>query len=141
MTEKRSYRRYTEDEKAAALADMILLGPGAVVAKYGIPLGTIKTWQQEYEIIHDPSVKKGRIEVLAMTYLEAAFQALIAQAYVVSQPDYIERQPAGELAILHGVVADKSIRLLDAIARHRPPAPELDADSVHRADPDRDPGQ
>lgn len=112
---KRAYRRYSDDEKAAALADVLLLGPGATAAKYAIPLGTLKTWQQEYQIVHDPSIKKQTIEALAMNYLEASLQALSAQAYVASQPEYIERQPAGELAILHGVMADKSVRLLDAL--------------------------
>jgi transposase-like protein len=115
VSEKRSYRRYTDEERAAALADVLLLGPGATAAKYDVPLGTLKTWQREYEIVYDPSVKKSRIEVLAITYLEASLQALTAQAYVISQPGYIERQPAGELAILHGVVADKAVRLLDAL--------------------------
>jgi len=115
--EKRRYRRYADEERAAALADIVLLGTGAVAAKYGIPLGTLKTWQQEYQIVHDPSVKKSRIEALAMNYLEASLQALSAQAYVISKPEYIERQSAGELAILHGVVADKAVRLLDALGR------------------------
>jgi transposase-like protein len=126
--EKRTYRRYSEEEKAAALADVLLMGPGATAAKYSVPLGTLKTWQREYEIVHDPSVKKGRIEVLVMTYLEASLQALSAQAYVASQPEYIERQPAGELAILHGVMADKSVRLLEALSRRQPGPPALDAD-------------
>ncbi len=133
MTEKRQYRRYTDEERAAAIADVILLGPGATAAKYAVPLGTLKTWQREYEIVHDPSIKKGRIEILAMTYLEASLQALTAQAYVISQPEYIERQPAGELAILHGVVADKAVRLLDALGageRHRLRVAELERDSA-----------
>jgi len=127
-TEKRAYRRYTDDEKAAALADVLILGPGATAAKYSVPLGTLKGWQREYEIVHDPTIKKGRIELLAITYLEASFQALIAQAHVISQPEYIDRQPAGELAILHGVVADKAIRLVDAISRHQPANPALDSE-------------
>ena len=117
MSDKRQYRRYTEEERAAALSDVVLLGTGATAAKYSIPLGTLKTWQQEYNIVHNPSIKKASIEALAMTYLEASLQALTAQAYVISQPEYIERQPAGELAILHGVVADKAVRLLDALGR------------------------
>jgi transposase-like protein len=124
---KRSYRRYTDEEKAAALADVALLGPGAVAAKYDVPLGTLKTWQREYEIVHDPSVKRGRIELLAITYLEANLQALTAQAYIASQPEYLDRQPAGELAILHGVMADKSLRLLEALTRHTP-ARAIDGD-------------
>ena len=126
--EKRRYRRYTDEEKAAALADVALLGPGAVSAKYDVPLGTLKSWQREYEIVHDPSIKRGRIEMLAITYLEANLQALTAQAYIASQPEYLDRQPAGELAVLHGVMADKSLRLLEALTRHTPPR-EIDADS------------
>lgn len=135
---KRQYARHSEEIKAAALADLVLLGPGATAAKYDIPLGTLKTWQQQYDIVHDPSVKKAVIEALAMTYLEASLQALTAQAYVTSQPEYINRQPAGELAILHGVMADKSVRLLDALAagdRRRARA-ALDADRVHSFDTD-----
>ena len=120
--QKRQYRRYSDEEKAAALADVPIFGPGAVAAKYDVPLGTLKTWQREYEIVHDPSVKRGRIEMLAITYLEANLQALTAQAYIASQPEYLDRQPAGELAILHGVMADKSLRLLEALTRHTPPA-------------------
>ena len=115
--EKRRYRKYSEQERAAALADVVLIGSSATSAKYDIPRSTIITWQQEFSIVHNPSIKKSVIEALAMTYLEASLQALTAQAYVISQPEYIERQPAGELAILHGVVADKAVRLLDALGR------------------------
>lgn len=115
--EKRKYRRYTDAERAAALADVYLLGTGATAAKYDIPRSTLTTWQEVYDVVHNPLVKKASIEALAMNYLEASLQALSAQAYVISQPEYIERQPAGELAILHGVVADKAVRLLDALGR------------------------
>lgn len=120
-------RKYTDELRAAALADVLLLGPGATAAKYDIPLGTLKTWQQQYQIIHDPSIKKGRVMALAASYLEANLQALIAQSYVASQPEYINRQAAEGLAILHGVMADKSVRLLEALhARSHEPA-ALDA--------------
>jgi transposase-like protein len=123
-------QRYSEELRAAALADVILLGPGATAAKYGIPRSTLSTWQQQFDIVHDPTVKKSRIEALAATYLEASLQALTAQAHVASDPDYIDRQPAEGLAILHGVMADKSVRLLEALYnadRRRARAAELDA--------------
>lgn len=113
-------RSYPEELKAAALADVVLLGPGATAAKYGIPRSTLSEWQKAHSIVHDPHVKKARVLDLAVTYLEANLQALTAQAYVASDPAYIERQPAEGLAILHGVMADKSVRLLEAIARHQP---------------------
>lgn len=108
-------RTYSEEERAAALADVVLLGQGATAAKYDIPRQTLATWQRKYEIIHDSALKKDRIGALAASYLEANLQALTAQAYVASQPDYINRQSADNLAVLHGVMADKSIRLLEAL--------------------------
>lgn len=116
---------YSDDLRAAALADVVLLGPGATAAKYGIPRSTLTTWQQTHDIVHDPSLKKARIMDLAATYLEANLQALTAQAYVTSEPEYIKQQSAEGLAILHGVMADKSVRLLEAIARHQPTDPAL----------------
>lgn len=113
-------RSYSEEFKAAVLADVLLIGPGATAAKHGIPRSTLSEWQKTYNIVHDPQSKKARVLDLAVTYLEANLQALTAQAYVASQPEYIERQPAEGLAILHGVMADKSVRLLEAIARHQP---------------------
>jgi transposase-like protein len=118
---------YSEEVRAAALADVILLGTGATAAKYGIPRSTLTTWQKQYDIVHNPSLKKVNIEFLAATYLEANLQALTAQAYVASQPEYIERQSAEGLAILHGVMADKSIRLLEALHAGSHRAAALDA--------------
>lgn len=136
MSEKRQYRRYTEDEKAAALADVVLIGTSAAAAKYGLPRSTLTTWQEIFAVVHNPVIKKDRIGQLVLAYLEANLQALIAQSYVVSQPEYIERQPADGIAILHGVMADKSVRLLEALHGSQPESPSLDADSVHREDAD-----
>jgi len=111
-----------DDVKAAAMADLVLLSPSAVAAKHGIKRATIYKWLEREKPLIGPDalsnvveLKKGRIGALAMEYLEANLNAQIAQAYVTSDPNYINRQPAGELAILHGVLADKSIRLLEAL--------------------------
>lgn len=112
-SKSRARQAYSDEVKAAALADLVLLGPGATAAKYGIPVGTIHSWSSR----NDPlaSLKKEHIGAIAARYLEANLQALIAQAYVASDPDYINRQPAESLAVLHGVMADKSIRLFEAL--------------------------
>jgi len=126
----------------AALADLVLLSPAAVAAKYGIKPATVRSWKRrDLPVIVESlqqiaTVKKARIGALALEYLEANFNAQIAQAYVTSDPNYINRQPAGELAILHGVLADKSIRLLEALQPHHADAHPPDADAVHRADLD-----
>ncbi len=106
-------RKYTDEAKAAALADLMLIGPGAASAKYGIPAGTLRSWQSRANPV--ATLKKDHIGALVATYLEANLQALTAQAYVASDPEYINKQPAESLAVLHGVMADKSVRLLEAL--------------------------
>lgn len=125
---KRPHTRYSEEIKGAALADVVLLGTSATAAKYGIPRTTLLTWQQQFTVVHNPSLKREYIGGLVAAYLEANLQALTAQAYVASDPEYINRQPADGLAILHGVMADKSVRLLEAISRHQPEPPALDGE-------------
>lgn len=106
---------YTDEQKAAALADALVIGQSAAAAKYGIPRSTLATWQTRYELRQTSTLKKESLGTLAAAYLEANLQALTAQAYVASDPDYIKQQPASDLAVLHGVMADKSIRLLEAL--------------------------
>ncbi len=60
--QKRRYRRYTEEERAAALADIVLLGSSATSAKYDIPRSTLITWQEQFSIVHNPTIKKASIE-------------------------------------------------------------------------------
>lgn len=110
-----------ETVKAAALADLVLMPPAAVAAKYGIKPATVRVWkarelpQALAGVSSVVAEKKERIGALFLEYLEASATALIAQAYVAAEPAYIERQPANELAILHGVIADKSVRLVEAL--------------------------
>lgn len=120
----RRRQSYSEDVQAAAMADVMLLGAGATAAKYGIPVGTLHSWQSRAQSL--ASLKKDHIGALVATYLEASLQALTAQAYVASDPEYIKQQPAESLAILHGVMADKSVRLLEALHAGSDPA-ALDA--------------
>lgn len=113
--------KIADEVKAAALADLVLMSPAAVAAKYQLNPKTVSVWKVRelpatLEMATEVVVqKKHVIAALALSYLEASLNAQIAQAYVASNPNYINRQPAGELAILHGVLADKSLRLLEAL--------------------------
>jgi hypothetical protein len=113
-----------DEVKAAALADLVLLSPAAVAAKYGLKPTTVRGWKSQEQpalmVIEDVDLsvitqKKHRITVLMLEYLEAALNAQIAQAYVTADPNYINRQPAESLAILHGVLTDKAVRLVEAL--------------------------
>lgn len=58
--------------------------------------------------------KKGeRIDDLVYDYLLQNLDTLRTQSKIVSDESYIHKQPAGEMATLHGVIADKTIRLLE----------------------------
>lgn len=130
---------HSDATKAQAWAALATETPSQVAARLGLPLGTVKRWAQErrpaelltpdaphegeiVRIDRDRSAKKEHIVALAWEYLEANLTAQIAQAKVASDPDYIRKQAAGELAILHGVFNDKGLRLLAAV--HQSPEPD-----------------
>lgn len=113
-----SERQLVSDEiKQAALVDLVLMSPAAVAAKYGINPATVRKWKSRElrHLVTNVTEKSARLQALFYEYLEANLNAQIAQAYVVTDPAYIERQPAGELATLHGVLNDKLIRAVDAL--------------------------
>ncbi|MDP9315575.1 MAG: hypothetical protein M3R24_32730 [Chloroflexota bacterium] len=103
------------------MADLFLMAPGAVAAKYRLNPATVRVWKSREvpasAIVASEFValKKERITRLMLEYLEANLNAHIAQAYVAADPAYIHRQSADNLAILHGVLADKSVRLIEAL--------------------------
>lgn len=117
----------------------LLAGQGVseIAAEYKLPESTVREWRSSLtpEEVAELRAKKGeQIETLLFGYLTQILTTLQEQAKVASEREYIFKQPAGELAVLHGVMADKGIRLLEAAERARvagPPqlngAPESDA--------------
>lgn len=114
MSERQSV---SEEIKTAALVDLVVMSPAAVAAKYGINPATVRKWKSREmrHLVTSVTEKSARLQTLFYEYLEANLNAQIAQAYVSADPTYIERQPAGELATLHGVLNDKLIRAVDAL--------------------------
>lgn len=105
-----------DEIKAAALVDLVLMAPAAVAAKYGLKPATVRVWKaREGRALVAHVTQKNDLSLLFHEYLRANLNAQIAQAYVAADPTYIVRQPAGELATLHGVLNDKLIRAVDAL--------------------------
>lgn len=105
----------------------LLAGQGVceIAAQYNLPESTVTEWKSTLSLEQFVEIrrKKGeKIERLLFSYLTQTLETLEAQAKVVSEREYIVKQPADSLAVLHGVMADKSIRLLEAIERARIPA-------------------
>lgn len=110
---------YSEETKAAVMAAMLAGQSVSEVARaYNIPRGTVARWSQQvdrsgYET--DRNTKK-EIGDLILAYLKTTLQTLAAQQRVFADEKWLRQQPASELAVLHGVSADKAIRLLEALA-------------------------
>lgn len=112
-------RQYSDAEKAAALA-ALLAGQSlnSVAAEYHIPRGTLKFWKaQNHPGPVDPQ-KRDRIGELLLQYLEANLEALAAQAQVFGDPKWLRRQGAQEVGVLHGIMTDKAVRLIEAFSAH-----------------------
>lgn len=112
-------RQYSDAEKAAALA-ALLAGQSlhSVAAEYRIPRGTLKHWRaQSHPGPVDPQ-KRDRIGSLLLQYLEANLEALTAQARVFGDPAWLREQGAQEVGVLHGIMTDKAVRLIEAFSAH-----------------------
>lgn len=110
----RKRNNYSEEKKAAALA-ALLQGQSlsAVAREYKIPKGTLAGWKKA-NIPNDPTQKKDVGELL-LGYLETNLEALKAQAEFFKTEDWLKKQNAADVAVLHGVMTDKAVRLLEAM--------------------------
>jgi transposase-like protein len=114
---------YSPEVKAQVVA-ALLAGQGVteVAATYKLPENTVKTWKRR---LKDPEggtkvsevepAKKEQIGDLLIDYLHANLQTLRKQNEVFSDPVWLAKQNAADVAVLHGVITDKTIRLLDAL--------------------------
>lgn len=127
-------KRHSDEIRAQVMA-ALLAGQGIteVASQYSLDVSVVSRWRagistQDLQAI---ATKKGeQIEDLLFGYLTETIVTLKEQAIVVREREYIIKQPADSLAVLHGVMADKSIRLLEAVERARINTPPQIPDSV-----------
>lgn len=111
---------YDDDIKARALA-ALLAGQSfsQVASMFNVPIGTLKSWKQrDMGGVRSPdaSAKRERIGDLLIDYLTEGLITLRKQVEVFRDEKWLKEQSASEVAVLHGVIADKQIRLLEALA-------------------------
>ncbi len=110
--------QYSEETKAAVLAALLSGQSVSYVSReYSIPKGTVKSWKSRElngNVASVATQKKQEIGELLTQYLEANLAALKAQAVVFSDPAWLRKQHASDAAVLHGVMTDKAVRLLEA---------------------------
>ena len=107
-------KHHDPEVRAAAMA-ALLAGQGvSMVAKeYQLPESTVSRWKREAR--KDAGLSDDIGELL-LGYLRENLQSLQAQVVAFRDPAWLKEQPAGELGVLHGILCDKSIRLLEALA-------------------------
>ena len=88
-----------------------------VAAGYKIPPGTVKRWRSDSKHFSEPvePQKKEEIGNLLLDYLKENLVTLHEQSQHFRNKAWLDGQSAADLAVLHGVLADKSVRLLEAL--------------------------
>lgn len=113
-------RKYSEETKAAVMA-ALLEGQSLsfVSQEYNIPKSTVQRWGKSAKEgeSHSMGLKK-EIGELLLEYLETNLTTLKAQAEFFRDEAWLRKQDAAELATLHGVMTDKSVRLLEAMNKN-----------------------
>lgn len=116
-------RSYSDETKAAAMAALLQgQSVSAVAAEYDVPKGTVSGWKRQAQrrapgVAAAATQKKERVGELLVEYLEANLAALRAQAEMFADREWLRRQSAEGVAVLHGVMTDKAVRLLEAFGR------------------------
>ena len=113
-------------------------GVSEVAREYNLDSGLVSRWKQglSTEELQQVAVENSRrIEGLLLGYLEANLTALKAQASLAGDISYLKQFPPQQLAVLHGVMADKAVRLIEAASAssgaEAEPASELEDVYLH----------
>jgi len=112
----KKYKRYTPEIRAEVLSALL---EGQAISKvsddYKIPLSTIQNWRKrERQGAYGRSTEVGDMLVV---YMQKSLEALTKQAEKFADFDWLDKQSASELAVLHGVMTDKVIRILEAYGK------------------------
>ncbi len=110
---------YSDDVRAQVLAAVAMGTPVLQIAReFHITPVTVRNWRRAAGLDGLPLVnreKRSDLGELIGEYLRTGLEALTAQARVATDPEWIKKQPADQLAIFHGVLADKLVRVLAAL--------------------------
>jgi transposase-like protein len=107
---------YPINTKAAALA-ALATGESlhSVARRFGISRPTLRRWRGSVPLVaRAVPQKKEQIGAQLCGFLEESIETLTTQARAVRDDAWLRRQSAADLAVLHGVMFDKTARLLAA---------------------------
>jgi transposase-like protein len=108
--------KYSEETKSAVMAALLAGQSLNQVAKeYNVPRSTLSRWKNSDVPLN--GTQKKEIGDLLLDYLRANLETLTAQAEMFKNPEWLKKQTASDAAVLHGVMTDKAIRLLEAMSK------------------------
>ena len=111
-------QQYDAATKAAVMAALLSgQAVNAVAKEYNIPASTISNWKAATKL-ENAIDQEQRYEIgdLLLVYLREILNALTLQAKHFGKAAWLDSQSADSLAVLHGVAADKAIRIIEALA-------------------------
>jgi len=114
-------KNHSPEVRAQVMA-ALLAGQGVmeVASQYNLDASVVSRWKKtlpDAQLQVVASKKGEQLEALLFDYLTETLITLKEQATLVREREYVIKQPAGDLAVLHGVMADKAVRLLEAAHR------------------------
>lgn len=112
---------YSDQVKAQALAALLAgQAPSEVSRLFNIPVGTLRSWKSRQQHGENVAIvateKRERIGALLLEYLEISLETLKIQQLAFRNEEWLYKQSASEIAVLHGVSFDKAVRLLEGLA-------------------------
>ena len=108
-------RTYSDAEKAAVLTALMEgQSINSVAKEYNIPKGTVSNWKNNPPSIEQ--TQKKEIGDLLLEYLSANLEALRVQVEHFKDKEWLKKQNAADVAVLHGVMTDKAVRLIEALS-------------------------
>lgn len=112
---------HSSQKRAAAIADL-LTGEtvSEVAARHNLNKSVVSRWKARIPAgeLQRVATKKGeQLDEAVFGCVRGNLESLTAQAKATSDREWIMKQPARDLAMLHGVMFDKSFRILETVNR------------------------
>ena len=111
--EDRMRKEHPPELRAAAMG-ALLAGQGVheVSRAYKLPTSTVSRWKAEARA---QAGRSDDVGALLLDYLRENLTTLRAQAVAFRNVEWLAKQDASSAGVLHGILTDKAVRLLEAL--------------------------
>jgi len=111
--------KYSDEQKAAVLAALLTgQSVSSIAREYNMPKGTVSAWKNRGVTKKATQKRADDIGELLISYLKSNLATLEKQSGFFGDQDWLRKQNASEAAVLHGVMTDKAVRLLEALSKN-----------------------